>query len=754
MHNQERLAAARRSRREQSAGGTVLGLAMTEAIRLVGIVLVLLACLQSAAHAAPNDVNALAAAHRAFLDGFPKDRTAVQELALAGNGFAAMMTQRTWQNDSYGPVSEAEATRWRDQAVADDVPARLLALAGQGNATAMAWLGSMHRYALAGASTDVEQAAAWYRKGAEKGSSFAQRLFAAMLWEGTGVEKDPVAALRWNRKAADKGDRFAQYAVGLAYELGEGVAKDPAQAIAWYRKAAAQDDESSIGRLAWIYGKGEGVGVDLDQSVFWYRKLAEMGNAKGQYNLAVKYWNGTGVAQDRSHALYWFRKAADQGDEDALFAVGVVEYGADNYCHAIDAWEQAAVAMKTGKAHASLAELYSHLGNQVLARDHAQRAAAKGGLEPGTAETVGKIVASTTHLRHVDVAPLAWSASGETAAARYQTVVAALDGKAYVLTHDGGHASYSSYHSCGPGKDLLIESGSVGEYGMNLRMLYRFDRALGRYRAFPKSWASGAHPESQFTLGSNGQLVFNSVEFDRKGRRRVSTLGTEQVLVQDGRRVRVTTDTGLFTTKLEHRHAELVPAANAKGLARQRMDQARAQLAQVQRERQLEQQSKGEGGGFMRALVGATVGASMMAAGGGSNEQVLGGALKGAQVFNPDSAAAASLGSTADVLFGASSTSLPSTLAGAGTQTGYPTRPSLATGACAGFTEGNYRQKALTGGPDQQLYALCGQAFEYYTMYKRAIAQGYSEADANRTYAAHEQSARVAQGFLRSHGAD
>ena len=85
---------------------------------------------------------------------------------------------------------------------------------------------------------------------------------------------------------------------------------------------------------------------------------------------------------------------------------------------------------------------------------------------------------------------------------------------------------------------------------------------------------------------------------------------------------------------------------------------------------------------------------------------------------------------------------------------GYATRPNLATGACAGFTESNYRQKAVSGGGDQQLYTMCGQAFEYYTMYKRAIAQGYSEADANRTYAAHQQSAQVAQGYLQSHGAD
>lgn len=84
----------------------------------------------------------------------------------------------------------------------------------------------------------------------------------------------------------------------------------------------------------------------------------------------------------------------------------------------------------------------------------------------------------------------------------------------------------------------------------------------------------------------------------------------------------------------------------------------------------------------------------------------------------------------------------------AGVRPNFPTKPNLATSACAGFTESNYRQKAFEGGPDTQLLTMCGQAFEYYTMYKRAIAQGYSEEDCNRTYAAHEQSARVAINFL------
>jgi hypothetical protein len=78
-----------------------------------------------------------------------------------------------------------------------------------------------------------------------------------------------------------------------------------------------------------------------------------------------------------------------------------------------------------------------------------------------------------------------------------------------------------------------------------------------------------------------------------------------------------------------------------------------------------------------------------------------------------------------------------------GVRGSYPTRPNLAEGSqCPGFTIGNYRTHAFNGGRDQQLFALCGQAFEYYKMYLNAINEGYSEADANRTYNAHEGAVR------------
>ncbi|MGN7160514.1 hypothetical protein [Sphingomonas sp. SAFR-052] len=84
----------------------------------------------------------------------------------------------------------------------------------------------------------------------------------------------------------------------------------------------------------------------------------------------------------------------------------------------------------------------------------------------------------------------------------------------------------------------------------------------------------------------------------------------------------------------------------------------------------------------------------------------------------------------------------------------YATKPNLAAETCTGFTEANYRTLALSGGNDVQLKTMCGQAFEYYTMYKRAIAQGYSETDADRTYAAHQQAATNANSFYANNRAD
>lgn len=75
--------------------------------------------------------------------------------------------------------------------------------------------------------------------------------------------------------------------------------------------------------------------------------------------------------------------------------------------------------------------------------------------------------------------------------------------------------------------------------------------------------------------------------------------------------------------------------------------------------------------------------------------------------------------------------------------------PNLAASTCGdfGITEGNYRQAALAPGGDVQMKTLCGQAMEFYSMYKRAMAQQHPEAW--RTYDAHKAASMQLGAFDR-----
>jgi hypothetical protein len=155
------------------------------------------------------------------------------------------------------------------------------------------------------------------------------------------------------------------------------------------------------------------------------------------------------------------------------------------------------------------------------------------------------------------------------------------------------------------------------------------------------------------------------------------------------------------------------------------------------------------GGGLLGALGGAALGAIA----GGNTEQIVGAAMKGAAMVDPNAAALDAVG---DSLIGGNTASLGSAggLGALGGSAGgsYPTRPNALGGsaACSMMNQGNYRDVSLSGGNDVQLKTMCGQAFEYYSMYLRAIEQVYSEADANRTYDAHQQAALNAISFYEN----
>jgi membrane-associated protease RseP (regulator of RpoE activity) len=264
----------------------------------------------------------------------------------------------------------------------------------------------------------------------------------------------------------------------------------------------------------------------------------------------------------------------------------------------------------------------------------------------------------------------------------------------------------------------------------------------------------------KMTLQDDGTIV----ETDSKGKvitRRKPLSDTEIEYVSDTAKQRWTyqeTDAGFQLSKSEiKRNGTLKPVASfllrrideaeEKRLAAAYQQQQVA-LAQQQQAAQQAKQSRGGGGGLFGALGGAMLGAMA----GGNTSQVVGAAMKGAAIVDPNAAA---LGSVGDSLITGNTASaggmggLANTGGGGGS---YPTRPNALDGspACSMMNQGNYRDVSLSGGNDVQLKTMCGQAFEYYHMYLNAIAQGYSEADANRTYAAHQGAAQNAISFYQN----
>jgi TPR repeat protein len=84
-------------------------------------------------------------------------------------------------------------------------------------------------------------AAAWFQRGARRGSAPAMRSLGLLFLRGAeGVRADPAAAMGWFYEAALRDDAMSMYALSRAFEDGVGVERDPAIARFWLERAAAK----------------------------------------------------------------------------------------------------------------------------------------------------------------------------------------------------------------------------------------------------------------------------------------------------------------------------------------------------------------------------------------------------------------------------------------------------------------------------------------------------------------------------------
>jgi uncharacterized protein len=126
------------------------------------------------------------------------------------------------------------------------------------------------------------------------------------------------AAAAW-RKAADKGSTSAMVELGVLYGTGAGVARDEAQARKLFERAAEAGNPRGISNLAALGGGG--ATADPARARELLGRAAET-NAEAQYQLGMMLAEGSGGTKDDIGARVMFEKAAAQDHPGALERMG------------------------------------------------------------------------------------------------------------------------------------------------------------------------------------------------------------------------------------------------------------------------------------------------------------------------------------------------------------------------------------------------------------------------------------------------
>lgn len=115
----------------------------------------------------------------------------------------------------------------------------LMAKANGGDAASQVLVGDGYA-AGKGVAQDLNQAAEWYKKAAEKKDVDAELRLAQLYRDGgKDFHRDMIQAAAWYRKAAEQGDASAQGTLGVLYSIGQGVAQDYIEAYFWLDLASA-----------------------------------------------------------------------------------------------------------------------------------------------------------------------------------------------------------------------------------------------------------------------------------------------------------------------------------------------------------------------------------------------------------------------------------------------------------------------------------------------------------------------------------
>jgi localization factor PodJL len=149
---------------------------------------------------------------------------------------------------------------------------RVTAAASTGNADAELLLG------LRTLDGDDAKAAGLLQQSAGQGNAIAQYWLGTLYERGRGVKADPAVALRWYQSAAKKGNVKAMYNLAVAAAHGKGTKTSLATAAHWFWVAAMQGYVDAQYNLAVLYERGQGVPQSLVNAYKWYAIAAAAGD--------------------------------------------------------------------------------------------------------------------------------------------------------------------------------------------------------------------------------------------------------------------------------------------------------------------------------------------------------------------------------------------------------------------------------------------------------------------------------------------
>lgn len=203
----------------------------------------------------------------------------------------------------------------------------------------------------------------------------------------------------------------------------------------------------------------------------------------------------------------------------------------------------------------------------------------------------------------------------------------------------------------------------------------------------------------------------------------------------------------LMQSQVKKRNEEII-AENARKAAAERERQRQVALAEQRAaEQRAAEAASGGNSGFLGGLAFG-LGAALA---GGNAEVVMGAAMKGVEMTTDNEMTRSVLAGKGDAMMssglgGGALTGDAAIAAGmaGGSRATLASPPNFGSG-CSGMNADNYRDVALSGGGDVQMKTQCAMAYEHYNNYKKAVEQGYGEADVQRALDVYQKSAAYAE---------